>query len=187
MKAVFLDRDGVINKYPGHGEYVKSWKEFRFLPRVKPALRLLHKNGYLIFVVSNQSGVSKGLYSMAVLKEITKNLVAELKKSGAVLSGVYYCTHTAEENCGCKKPKTGLIRKAVLKLRRRGLKISTKESYLVGDNLIDIETGRNAGLKTILVFSGKEKPRNKAKWGLMPDYVAQDLYEAAKRITLRRK
>ncbi|MDD5506337.1 MAG: HAD family hydrolase [Candidatus Omnitrophica bacterium] len=187
MKVVFLDRDGVINKYPGHGEYVKSWKEFHFLPRVKAALRLLQKEGHRVFIVSNQAGVSKGLYSKDDLKEISRNLTAELKKSGVALSGIYYCTHAKEKRCGCRKPKTGMIKKAISNLRRQGLKFSASKSYFIGDTIKDIETGRNAGLKTILVFSGREKARNKPDWQINPDYAARDLFEAVKKIIIKHK
>jgi len=186
VRAVFLDRDGVINRYPGHRRYVTSWKTFRFLPRVKQALKALQQQGFKLFVVSNQAGVSKGFYSRGTLKTITRNMLKELKGSGVSVSGVYYCMHKREENCSCRKPKIGLVKKAVRSLSQRGLRLRRSESFFIGDSMIDVETGKSAGLKTILVFSGKEKPYNMKQWQQRPDYTVTDLAAAARSITLSR-
>jgi histidinol-phosphate phosphatase family protein len=177
MKTIFLDRDGVINKYPGDYKYVKSWKEFRFLPKVKSALKKLTERGFKIFIISNQAGVSKGLYSQGKLELITKNMLKELGEK-IKISGVYYCTHKPEDNCSCRKPKTGLLDLAITKLKSQGAQIKLDNSYFIGDTIRDIETGKKAGLKTILVFSGKEKPENKNTWHILPDFTACDLSEA---------
>lgn len=176
MKVIFLDRDGVINRYPGDRDYVKSWQEFRFLPKVKTALKRLAKFDSKIFIISNQAGVSKGLYSNKTLNLITRNMLREFGDS--LISGVYYCTHLEEHNCTCRKPKTGLIEQALKKIKKEGKTVRLKEGYLIGDTIGDIETGKNVGLKTILVFSGKEKPENKNTWRIQPDYTAKDLSEA---------
>ncbi len=178
MKAVFLDRDGVINKYPGDLQYVKSWKEFSFLARVKAALKKLHQNGFKVFVVSNQAGISKGIYSQKVLDNITENMFKNL--GGPYISGVYYCIHKNEDNCKCRKPKAGLVHLAIADARQRGQHIDTKKSFFIGDTIRDIQTGRSAGLKTILVFSGKEKLENKDSWQEQPDFTAKDLSGAVK-------
>src|SRR3990167_6553363 len=109
MKAIFLDRDGVINKYPGDTKYVTSWKEFRFLPNAKKAIALLTGKKYPIFVISNQAGVSKGLYTQDALNNITNRMLKALEKSGARISAVYYCTHRDEDHCSCRKPKAGTV------------------------------------------------------------------------------
>ncbi|MBM3249775.1 MAG: HAD family hydrolase [Candidatus Omnitrophica bacterium] len=178
MRAVFLDRDGVINRYPGDFQYVKSWKEFRFLPRVKSPLRKLTRAGFKIFVISNQAGVSKGIYSKKELRLITRNMLKNLG-SGISISRVYYCIHRKEENCDCRKPMTGLVDNALSGLKKRGIKVDLSESFFVGDTIRDVETGKRAGLKTILVFSGKEKPANAKKWEHLPDFTAAGLKEAA--------
>jgi histidinol-phosphate phosphatase family protein len=178
MKVIFLDRDGVINKYPGDSDYVKSWSEFHFLPEVKSSLGRLNNKGFQIFIVSNQAGVSKGIYPQQILDLITKNMLQELDDYNIHIAGVYYCTHRDEDNCSCRKPKTGLIDMAVAKLKDEGLELELKQSYFIGDTIRDIETGKTAGLKTILVFSGKEKPDNKNKWSILPDYTARDLSRA---------
>jgi histidinol-phosphate phosphatase family protein len=179
MKVVFLDRDGVINRYPGDREYVKSWKEFKFLPNVKLALEKLSAKGYAIFIISNQAGVAKGIYSRGALEEMTRNM---LKKLGpqVKISGVCYCTHREEDNCSCRKPKTGSIEKALEELTDKGCKVDLKKSFFIGDTMRDVETGEKSGLKTILVFSGKEKPDNKDSWKTKPDFTARNLYEAVK-------
>jgi histidinol-phosphate phosphatase family protein len=178
VKAVFLDRDGVINEYPGDLKYVTGWEDFHFLPGAKEALRKLSDKGYKIFIISNQAGVSKGIYSKETLDLITRNMLAELNKYSVEISGVYYCIHRTEDNCDCRKPKSGLVKTAVAELKAVGLGIETAKSFFVGDTIRDIETGKNAGLKTILVFSGKEKPENKDSWLCLPDFTARDLLEA---------
>jgi len=179
MKVIFLDRDGVINEYPGDKEYVKSWKEFRFLIDIKPALKKLACHGFKLFIISNQAGVARGVYSKEELGLITKNMLAELNQKGEIISGVYYCTHHKELNCSCRKPRTGLVELAIAKLKKEGCDIELGKSYFIGDTLSDIETGKAAGLKTILVFSGKEKAENKTNWHILPDFACQGLSQAA--------
>ena len=178
MKVIFLDRDGVINRYPGDSEYVKSWSEFHFLPKVKQGLKKLNEHGFKIFIISNQAGVSKGIYTQDSLDLITKNMLKELGRD-IKIEGVYYCTHRKEDNCQCRKPNTGLIEQALAKLKTEGQPIELKNSYFIGDTIRDIETGKKAGLKTILVFSGKENLANRNKWQSHPDFTTQDLSAAA--------
>ena len=178
MKAIFLDRDGVINKYPGDTKYVTSWKEFRFLPNVKKAIALLTGKKYPIFVISNQAGVSKSIYSQDTLNDITNRMLKALEKSGAKINAVYYCTHRDEDHCPCRKPKAGLIKLAV-----KNKKIDLKNSFFIGDTIRDIHTAKAAGCKSILVFSGAEKPSHRDDWQAYPDFTFKDLYTAAKFIT----
>lgn len=179
MKLIFLDRDGVINEYPGDRNYVKSWDEFRFLPKARPGLKRLNEKGFRLVVISNQAGVSKGIYSQQDLDLITRNMLKELGADKISISGVYYCTHLREDNCSCRKPRTGLIEKAIDVFKKEGLDIDLKNSFFIGDTAGDIEAGKTAGLKTVLVFSGKEKQGNMDKLPLLPDYTAGDLSEAA--------
>ncbi|MCX5712547.1 MAG: HAD family hydrolase [Candidatus Omnitrophica bacterium] len=179
MRVVFLDRDGVINEYPGDFEYVKSWEEFRFLPQAKSALKRLTDQGIKIFTVSNQAGVSKGIYSQEELDRISRNMIKELKDAGADISQALNCIHKQEENCNCRKPKTGMVEQVVLELKKSGHKVILKDSFFVGDSIRDIQAGKAMGLKTILVFTGREKPENSAKWSILPDFTCQDIQEAA--------
>jgi D-glycero-D-manno-heptose 1,7-bisphosphate phosphatase len=175
--VIFLDRDGVINKYPGDRNYVTSLKGFRFIRGVKKALQRLSKAGYTMFVISNQAGVTKGLYSRETLDKITSSMLKKLALRKAYIQGVYYCTHREEDNCTCRKPKTGLIEKALLE--HKIPKQSLQKSYFVGDTQRDVQAGKKFGCRTIMVFSGKEKPANQNKWDLQPDFTAKDLSQAA--------
>ncbi|MFH1397090.1 MAG: HAD family hydrolase [Candidatus Omnitrophota bacterium] len=176
-RVIFLDRDGVINKYPGDRNYVTSVKGFRFIRGAKLALRRLRQAGYKLFVISNQAGVSKGIYSKKTLDEITRNMLNKLAKEKTGIQGVYYCIHREEDNCACRKPKTGLIEKALLehKIPRSSL----KHSFFIGDTQRDIQAGKISGCRTIMVFSGKEKSANQKNWDIQPDFTAQDLSQAA--------
>jgi histidinol-phosphate phosphatase family protein len=183
MKVIFLDRDGVINEYPGDFKYVTSWQEFKFLPGAKEALKKLNNAGYKIFILSNQAGVAKGIFTSQALDEITGQMLRALKEAGVEIAAVYYCTHRDEDNCSCRKPKTGLIDMALNSLKLKKTTIKDLEScFLIGDTMRDIQTGKSAGCKTILLYSGKEKPHNKDNWTFQPDFSASDLFAAAKLI-----
>ena len=175
MKNIFLDRDGVINKYPGDRAYVSSLRKFKFLPRAKRAITLLSRKGYKIFVVSNQAGVGKGTYSQKTLDRITSKMLEAIKQAGGKIIKVYYCTHRQEAGCSCRKPKPGLLKQAA-----RQFKINLKASYFVGDTIRDVLTAHAVGAKSILIFSGKEKLSNQKNWEAKPDFVFKDLLEAAK-------
>lgn len=172
---VFLDRDGVINKFPGRFKYVCSQNEFRFLPRSIKAINLLTKAGFSIYVVSNQAGVSKRLYSNETLSKITKNMLSKITQGGGKVKKVFYCTHTKYDNCNCRKPKTGLIDSII-----KSHKSKNRVKYFIGDSIKDVQTGKNSGCKTVLVLSGREKMLNKNNWKEKPDLIARDLYDAVK-------
>ena len=120
-RIVFLDRDGVINYNPAYGDYIKSPSEFKFIPGAHKAIAMLTKAGFEIAVISNQSGVEKRLFTKKDLKDIDRKMLKGLKGSGGKLSGTYYCIHSTEKNCDCKKPKTVLLKKAT-----KGKKIDRK-------------------------------------------------------------
>lgn len=176
-KVIFLDRDGVINKFPGRGKYVTSLRNFKFIPGSLAAIKKLTQAGFIIFVISNQAGVAKGYYSRQTLKKITTKMLERIKKEGGKIKRVLYCTHLKEDNCPCRKPKIAMIEKALSPLKAA---IDQKSSYLIGDDTFyDITMGRKAHLKTILVLSGKEKLIHKPGWTLKPDYIFKNLLEAA--------
>ncbi|MDP2927655.1 MAG: HAD-IIIA family hydrolase [Candidatus Omnitrophota bacterium] len=174
MKIVFLDRDGVINKYPGDRLYVTSLRKFRFLPRAKQAIALLSKAGYKIFVASNQAGVGKGAYAQKTLDSITTKMLEDIEQAGGKITKVYYCTHRKEACCSCRKPKPGLLKKAA-----REFKVNLKEAYFVGDTIRDVLTAHAVGAKSVLILSGKEKLSNQKNWEAKPDFVFKDLLAAA--------
>jgi len=175
MRVVFLDRDGVINKYPGDKAYVTSLNKFKILPGVKKAIALLTKSGFKIFVASNQAGIGGGIYSQKTLDKITSYMLSEIRKAGGHIEKVYYCTHHKYAGCKCRKPRTGMVKKAV-----REFGVSLKNASFIGDTIRDVHTAKNAGIKSILVFSGKEKLKNIDNWEVVPDLVFKDLLEAAK-------
>lgn len=174
MKVVFLDRDGVINEFPGYGKYVTNKGQFQFIAGSIEGIKKLKEKGFKIFVVSNQAGVTKGLYSQKDLDAITKKMLNGLKKKELSVDGVYYCTHTDEDNCNCRKPKTGLLEKAI-----KDSAIKAEQVFFVGDSFKDMKAARNFGAKTILLLSGREKLSNRSDWEFEPDYVFDNLLLAS--------
>lgn len=145
-KTVFLDRDGVINRRPPKGEYISYWSEFVFLPRVKDALVLLKKKGYDIYVVTNQAGIARRMVTKKQVDDIHNCLTRELKKIGGTITAIAACPHGWEEGCFCRKPKPGLFFDLSYKHH-----INLYDSICIGDDPRDIQAGRAAGCKTILV------------------------------------
>lgn len=175
MKTIFLDRDGVINKYPGDRLYVTSLNKLFFLPKAKEALALLAKKGFKVFVASNQAGVGKGVYARSTLNKITDFMLEEIEKAGGRIEQVYYCTHKKDAGCLCRKPAPGLLKQAA-----KEFKFSLKNSYFIGDTIRDVLTAKAAGSKSVLVLTGKEKLKNQNTWEARPDYIFKDLLTAVK-------
>lgn len=174
MKVIFLDRDGVINRDPGFARYITSWDEFEFLPGALEALKKLNQAGFEVIVISNQAGVAKGLYTLKDLDEITKNMLKEVEKTGARIHAVHYCPHRDEDNCSCRKPRTGLFSQAT-----KGLQVNFADSFFVGDNRRDVLAAKAIGCKSIFVLSGNTKLED---LDVKPDFVARDLLEAVKSV-----
>lgn len=141
-KAVFLDRDGVINRK--RDDYVKNTSEFVILPDASKAIKLLNENNYLVIIITNQSVINRGIITRDILTEIHEFMKNELGKQGAFVDAIYYCPHRPDENCSCRKPKTGLIEKAI-----SDYSISIGSSWLVGDSESDTLAATNLGIKTI--------------------------------------
>jgi D-glycero-D-manno-heptose 1,7-bisphosphate phosphatase len=179
--VVFLDRDGVINEFPGKGLYVTTQEAFRFLPRALEAIRLLTAADLDLFVISNQGCVSRGLLSKADLDRMTERMVEAVRGAGGRLAGVFYCVHQTSDACECKKPKTLLFRRAV---EGRGLDFSS--AYFVGDSREDMEAGKALGMKTVLVLSGRTGECDAETLGVRPNAVKRDLWEAAQWILEKR-
>jgi len=181
-KAVFLDRDGVVNACPGAKYYVKTWEDFEFLPGVMDAISDLNKARYKVFVLSNQSGVARGAMSFENLETITRNMQAELLNNGAYVDGVYYCTHDDPDGCACRKPKAGLFLEAA-----RGADIDLAASYNIGDSERDIAAGNAMGIPGIIVLSGKTKAADVPKFTAKPVAVQNNLLEAVEWILSLKK
>ena len=146
-KAIFLDRDGVLNVDLG---YVYKKSDFSIIEGVIEALTFFSGIGFMLIVITNQSGIRRGLYSEEEFLELNGFMLDLFKKASIEITDVFYCPHSPADNCSCRKPKTELIDTAVAKYN-----IDRSASYLIGDKLTDIEAGRSAGLaKSFLVDNG---------------------------------
>lgn len=146
--AVFLDRDGVINRRV-EGDYIKKWSEFHFLPGVAEGIRLIKSIGFAVVIVTNQQGIGRGLMTKEDLEEIHSRMLMVLDRDGAHVEAVYYCPHLADSGCKCRKPEPGL-----LLLAADELYLDLPRSYMVGDSPSDIEASRRAGCRPVLISSG---------------------------------
>jgi D-glycero-D-manno-heptose 1,7-bisphosphate phosphatase len=167
-KAVFLDRDGVINEVKTKRvTFVNRSDQFYFLEGVLEAIKLLTDSNFLIFVVTNQGGVGLGYLSHEQLESIHDYMVKEIEKAGGFIQEVSCCTHKPYEGCECRKPEAGML----LDLAKK-YDLDTARSYMVGDRDVDIEAGGKAGCTTILLADGPSPLYN-------ADYMFTNLMEAA--------
>ncbi len=181
MKYVFIDRDGVINR-DGAGRtehsYVTRWEDFDFLPGVIPGFKALKEAGYKTIIISNQKCVGKGIVTTEELDSLTRKMKDAVEKGGGKVDGVFYCPHLDEDNCDCRKPKTGLLLQA-----KKMFNIDTfSGKYFIGDSERDIVAGKSVGLKTILVLSGKSSRKDVPGWVVRPDIVAENFELAVKAV-----
>ena len=168
-RAVFLDRDGTIAE---DVPYCSRVEDFKILPTVSQGIRLLNKQGLKVVIITNQSGIARGYFTRETLSLIHQKMKEELAKYDAWIDAIYVCPHHPEERCECRKPKPTLLLQAA---KENG--IALKLSYMVGDNAKDIEAGKAAGCKTILVTTGPNGENIEAKVK-EPDIIAASLYEA---------
>lgn len=169
QKSVFLDRDGVLNKSYGRRP-PNNPEELVLFPGVPEAIRKLNSAGYLVFVVTNQGGVGLGYMTQETLDAIHAKLQAEVAKAGGRFTEIAACTHKPKEGCACRKPKPGLI----LDLAER-YNVDLAASFMVGDRDMDIQAGKAAGTRTILIES-REKVAEQA------DYTCKNLLAASELI-----
>jgi D-glycero-D-manno-heptose 1,7-bisphosphate phosphatase len=190
MKAVLLDRDGVINALVYHedaGVIGAPFKrsQFKLLPRVPEAIRLLNDMGFKTAIVSNQPGIAKGQLRPELLKAFERAILSQIREAGGRIDGVYYCLHHPEakvrklrQRCHCRKPEIGLLELAAAELQ-----VSLAECYMIGDGIPDLLAGSRAGCRTI--FIGRWKCEicqfTEAPY-VRPALVAKDLWEAAQLI-----
>jgi D-glycero-D-manno-heptose 1,7-bisphosphate phosphatase len=176
LLAAFLDRDGVINYDPGNFHKINNLK---ILPRVAKAIRFLNTNNICVIVITNQPVVARGWITERGVNKINSKIEKILKRDGAKITKFYWCPHHPNANlsqyridCDCRKPKTGLFKKAACEFN-----LNIKKSFVIGDSFRDIESAANLGCKSIAVGSGSSDFRDSK-----PDFTAKDLYEAAKLI-----
>jgi histidinol-phosphate phosphatase family protein len=153
-RAVFFDRDGVVNASPGEG-YVLRWEDFHLLPGLREALLWLKRHGWRRLVVTNQQCVGKGKISLEDLSRLHARMQESLGE--AAFDEILVCPHRAEENCACRKPQPGMVLEAA---RRLGLDLA--QCWLVGDHDRDIQMARAAGIGTAVRFLSEKPPRQEA-------------------------
>ena len=173
MPAILLDRDGVINQ--DHEDYVTRWRDFCFLPRSLEAMAALRSLGLRLAVVTNQSAVGRGLLSPRMLAEIHGRMQAECASKGAAIEAVFACPHAPWDGCDCRKPRPGLLLRAMAALDE-----PPEACVAIGDSLGDLRAAEAAGVPFVLVRTGHGEqtlrsldPREHAKL-----VVARDLWEA---------
>lgn len=181
-RAVFLDRDGTLNHDPG---YIHRPEAFILLPGVQEAVRTLNEAGYLAVVVTNQAGIARGYYTEEDLCAVHRKLRDEVAAEGGRLDGIYHCPHHPAAGdgpltraCFCRKPAPGMIYRAAL-----DLEIDLGRSFMIGDREGDLEAGRRAGCRTILVLTGEGRTTQKEierAGGMQPDRVFETLIDAVR-------
>jgi D-glycero-D-manno-heptose 1,7-bisphosphate phosphatase len=173
-RAVFLDRDGVINE--NRPDYVKSLEEFVVLPGVLQALCLLSNTEMSVIVVSNQSAINRGLVNTETVEEINRHMIDLAQSVGGRIDAVFYCPHRPEEGCDCRKPRPGLLMEAT-----RQLGIHLPGSYMVGDTLSDVQAALRVGAQPLMVLTGRGRKQAALliEQGLEKVPVFKDLREAA--------
>jgi D-glycero-D-manno-heptose 1,7-bisphosphate phosphatase len=168
--AIFLDRDGTLVE---EVDFLHRVEDLRFFDFTDEAVMLLKENGYLIVVVTNQSGIGRNIYDEAAMHGIHEKIQAELTHE---LDAFYFCPHLPDAGCACRKPGVGMIEKALAKFD-----IDVELSWMIGDKAIDVQAGKNAGMKTALVLTGYgEKELEKLEQ--IPDLIAENLLDAVKEI-----
>ncbi len=146
-KAIFLDRDGIINV--DHG-YVFKVEDFEFNAGIFDLLAFLQAQGYLLIVVTNQSGIARGYYTQEDYMQLTSYMVETLQKEGIKIDAVFHCPHAPQDKCKCRKPKIGMFKAA-----KKQFNIDMKNSWMIGDKESDVEAGKKAGMRQVLVSSCK--------------------------------
>lgn len=186
-RAIFLDRDGVINAMvynPDFGlvDSPANPSEFRLLPNVVDAIRVINEMGLLVVVISNQPGIARGKFSPALLEAMTEKMMAEVQAGGARIDAIYYCPHHPDGIvadyrmvCDCRKPKPGMILKAAADLG-----IDLHRSYFIGDGITDIQAGRAAETGTILIYPSSRLYLSEelSRLNVQPDYIVKNMLEA---------
>ncbi len=172
ISAVFLDRDGVLNE--DRDDYVRSIHDVILYPFVPEAIRKLTEKGIHAIIISNQSGISRGYFSRESAERMFEKVIQGAESTGGKITDYYYCPHHPGEDCSCRKPKTGMIKKAVADHH-----ISLKEAIMVGDTRSDYETALNAGIPFILVRTGKGNRTETELRNSNPDLIVCDNLDEA--------
>jgi len=165
QKCVFFDRDGIVNTSPGRG-YVERWEDFHLIPEFVTAARIAAARGYAVAIATNQRGVARGIVTQATLDTMHAKLDATLKAEGVALLGIFCCTHERDQ-CDCRKPLPGLFLQAA---RLHNLDLAA--SWMIGDKETDVEAGRRAGCRTVLVSAAADASKADVRVADMPELAA---------------
>ena len=169
--AVFLDRDGTVNE---EVSYLRHAENLRLIQGAGQAIHLLNEAALPVILVTNQSAIGRGYFSRARLNELHRELARQLADCGAHLDAIYVCPHRPDEGCDCRKPQPGLLELAA---EEHGLDL--RRCFLIGDKASDLEAGRRAGSRTVLVLTGYGAEQRAAiEASTPPDFVARDLLNA---------
>jgi D-glycero-D-manno-heptose 1,7-bisphosphate phosphatase len=173
-RAVFMDRDGTINEEVG---YLSRMEDLRIYPQAYEAIRMIIAGGMKAVVVTNQSGIARGYFTEDFVRSVHERINEQLLAAGAHIDGFYVCPHHAvhgngiyKQDCNCRKPRPGLLLQAAAEMN-----IDLTRSYMIGDMLKDIEAGKKAGVKSILVKTGYGSNIVRTD---MPAYIAEDILDA---------
>ncbi len=163
MKAIFLDRDGTINKDPG---YFHDHEDIHYFDDVKNSLKELSHMGFELFIVTNQSGVGRGIFSEECIHLIHERMQQDFAPMGFQIKDLAYCPHAPEDNCDCRKPRP----KMLLQLAQKW-EINLQESFMLGDKISDIECAENAKVQGILINTRNIDPKGKTSFQSLSDFV----------------
>ena len=172
--AVFLDRDGTIAEEVG---YLNHVSRFRMFPFAAQAIRQINQAKLPVIVITNQSGVARGYFPESLVGAVHELMTTQLVKDGAHIDALYYCPHKGDDACACRKPRPGMLERAA---REHGLDL--RRSFVVGDRYGDIDLARSVKARAILVRTGYgegEIQWHSAKWPAPPDFIADNLADAA--------
>jgi D-glycero-D-manno-heptose 1,7-bisphosphate phosphatase len=175
VKLAILDRDGVINF--DSDQYIKSPAEWRPIPGSIEAIARLNQHGYRIAVATNQSGIGRGLFDMATLNAINDKMMELVFRQGGRIDALFFCPHTAVEECGCRKPRTGMLEEIAVRFHTE-----LKGVPSIGDSLKDLQAAESVGAQPILVLTGKGKGTHAAGGLPKKTLVFEDLAEASKHL-----
>jgi D-glycero-D-manno-heptose 1,7-bisphosphate phosphatase len=183
-KAIFIDRDGTLNEEMG---YINHPRRFRVFPFTAESIRIFNQLGYLVVVLTNQSGIARGYFSESLLKQVHSKLISDMKMEQARIDAIYYCPHLpgiAESpysiDCDCRKPKPGMLHRAA-----KEFQIDLKSSVGIGDRYKDVVFAKENGMLSAMVMTGYgqgEYEYQRNEWSLFPDLVGETLLEVAQQI-----
>ena len=170
--AVFVDRDGVLIR---EVNYLRRPEQVKLIRGSAEAVKLLRRAGFKVVVITNQSGVGRGYFTLVDLARAHARVKAFLRKAGTRLDGLYFCPHAPDDGCPCRKPKPFMLKKAA-----RELRLDLARSYFVGDTTTDVAAARAAGCAAVLVRTGKGG--RDGKYSAVPAMTARNLRAAARKI-----